>query len=118
MVMKAGGYYGLVFKDSSGVMQLDLLYSTIFNVAVDVVVWNWVTVMAESAEEWDGCRQEFRHQNALFYADNGIITSSDLQWLQGAFSILVGLFNRVGLKNNDGKTFVMIFRPCRAAGNQ
>ena len=62
--------------------------------------------------------QEGRHQNALFYADDGMVTSSDPQWLQGAFSTLVGLFDRVGLLNNVRKTVVMVCRPCQAAGTQ
>ena len=52
--------------------------------------------------------QEGRHQNALFYADNGMVASSDPRWLQGAFSTLVGLFDRVGLRNNVGKTVGMV----------
>ena len=32
-------------------------------------------------------------------------------------NILVGLFDRVGLRNNVGKTFGMVFHPCQAAGN-
>ena len=41
---------------------------------------------------------------ALFYADNGMLVSSDPQWLQWAFTQLVGLFDRVGLNMNTGKT--------------
>ena len=38
--------------------------------------------------------------------------------LQGAFSTLVGLFDRVGLRKNVGKTVVMFYLPCQVAGNQ
>ena len=41
---------------------------------------------------------------SLFYADNGMVASSDPGWLQGAFNTLVGLFDRVGLQTNVGKT--------------
>ena len=41
---------------------------------------------------------------SLFYADNGMVASSDPGWLQGAFNTLVGLFDRVGLQINVGKT--------------
>ena len=47
-----------------------------------------------------------------------MVASSDPQWLQGSFSTLVGLFDRVGLHNNVGKTFVMVCRPFQAAGTQ
>ena len=61
--------------------------------------------------------REGRHQAALFYADDGIIASSDPQWLQWAFTQLVGLFDRVGLNTNIKNTVSMICRPCTAAGN-
>ena len=36
----------------------------------------------------------------------------------GAFITLVGLFDRVALKTNFGKTVVMVCLRCQAAGNQ
>ena len=47
--------------------------------------------------------REGSHQAALFYADDGMLASSDPQWLQWAFTQLVGLFDRVGLNTNCGK---------------
>ena len=44
--------------------------------------------------------------------------SSDPAWLQGAFNALVGLFDRVGLRKNVGKTVRMVCHPCQVtAGN-
>ena len=51
MVAKAGGYYRADFKVARGVMQVDPLSPTSFNVVVDAVVQHWVTMMAERAEE-------------------------------------------------------------------
>ena len=48
------------------------------------------------------------HHNALFYADDGMVALSDLLCLQGDFSTLVGMFNRVGLRTNYGKIVVMV----------
>ena len=42
----------------------------------------------------------------------------DLRWLQGAFSAFVGLFDRVGLNTNVGKTVGMVCRLFQAAGTQ
>ena len=56
-----------------------------------------MTAMVEGAEERGKCGQEGRHQNFLFYADDGMVALSDPQWIQGVFSTLVGLFDRVGL---------------------
>ena len=61
--------------------------------------------------------KEGRHQAALFYADDSMVASSDPRWLQGAFNTLVGLFDRVGLRTNVGKTVGMACHPCQAAGN-
>ena len=47
-----------------------------------------------------------------------MLASSDLVWLQGVFSTLVGLFYRVGLKANFGKAAVIVCRPCQVVGTQ
>ena len=47
-----------------------------------------------------------------------MVASPDPRWLQGVFYTLVGLFDRVGLGTNIGKTFDVVCCPCRAAGNQ
>ena len=118
MVAKAGGYYGSVFQGSRGVTQGDPLSPTIFNVVADALVRHWVAVMVERADERSRHRQEGIHQNSLFYADYGIVASPDLIWLQGAFSTLLGLFDKVGLKTNTGKTAGMVCCPFQAAGTQ
>ena len=93
-----------------------MLSPTIFNVVVDVVVRQWVYVMVEGTEDWFEHRNEGRHQNYLFYAVDGMVALPDPQWLHGAVSTLVGLFNRVGLRTTDRKTVGIFFHPCQAAG--
>ena len=44
----------------------------------------------------------------LFYADDGMIASSNPQWLQWAFTQIVGLFDRVGLNTNMSPTFLFL----------
>ena len=75
-------------------------------------------VMVEGAEEQGEHGKEGTNQNDLFYAENGMVASSAPQWLQGAFSPLVGLFNRVGLRTNVWKTVGMVCLPCQAAVTQ
>ena len=86
---------------------------------VNAVVRHWIDgLVAETAEKGETGR-EGRHQLAVFYADNGMVASSDPAWLQGAFSALVAIFNRVGLRNNVGKTDSMACHPCWAGdGNR
>ena len=103
MVARAGSYYGKGFKGERGVTQGDPLSPTIFNVVVDAVVRHWLQLATQEAERRGERGREGRHQAALFYADDGMLASSNPRWLQWAFTILVGLFDRVGLKTNQRK---------------
>ena len=85
MVARAGGYYRTAFQGARRVTQEYPISLTIFNVVVDAVVHNWVTVLIAVAEE-----QSEREKEG-----------------QGAFDNLVGLFDRVGLQTNVGKTIGM-----------
>ena len=58
-------------------MQGDPLSPTIFNVVVDVVVRHWVTMVLDKAEKRGERGDEGRHQAVLFYADDGMVVSSD-----------------------------------------
>ena len=119
IVARAGGYYGKAFKGERGVTLGEPLSPTIFNVVVDAVVRHWVNGLADEAEEKGETGWELRHQSAVFYADDGMIVSSEPAWLQGAFNALVAIFDRVVLLNNVGKTISMVCHPCRAgAGNR
>ena len=44
---------------------------------VDEVVCHWVTLAVEDAEKRVERGKEGRHQAALFYADNGMVASSN-----------------------------------------
>ena len=55
----------------------------------------------------------------MLYADDGMVGALDPAWLQGAFSALVAIFDRVGLQTNVDKTVSMVYHPCRAgSGNR
>ena len=62
------------------------------------------------------------HFSAVFYADDGMVGVTDPEWLQGAFSALVAIFDRLGLQTNvdkTDKTVSMACQPCRAgSGNR
>ena len=108
MVAQAGGYYGMAFQRERGRTQVNPLSPTIYNVVVDTVVQHWVTGVIAEAEAREELGKEGRHQAVLFYADNGMVALSDPGWLQGAFNTLVGMFYRVGLQTNFGKTVGMV----------
>ena len=55
----------------------------------------------------------------MFYADDGMVVSLDPTWLQGAFSALIAIFDRVGLQTNVNKIVSMACHPCQAGtGNR
>ena len=126
MVTRMGGYYGAPFCEERGVTQGDPLLPTIFNVVVDTVVCHWESLVVEreggdssrdvgdgepTAERKirgkdDGRQQaEEGHQRltvkaVIFYADDGMVTSTDPGWVQLAFDMLTGMFYPVGLRTN------------------
>ena len=118
MAARAGGYYGKAFKGARGVTQGDPLSPTISNVVVDAVVGQCIEGLKTETEEKGATGREGQF-SAVFYADDGMVGALDPAWLQGAFSALVAIFNRVGLRTNVDKTVSMACHPCRAGtGNR
>ena len=78
---------------------------------------HWVTGVIAGAEEQGEHGKEGRNQAALFYADDGMVASSDPLWFQGAFNTLTNLFDRMVLQTNVSKTVGMVCRPYQTAGN-
>ena len=117
MAARAGGYYRAAFKGARGVTQGDPLSPTIFNVVVDAFVRHWLEGL-KTAKEEKGAKV-WGHFSAVFYVDDGMVGASDPEWLQGAFSALLAIFDRVGLRTNVDKTVSMACHPCWAGtGNR
>ena len=53
---------------------------------------------------------------AYFYANNGLIVSTQLERLQRAFDVLASIFKRVSLRMNAWKTFSMASQPYHGTG--
>ena len=99
--------------------QGDPLPPAILNVVVDAVVRHWVNGVMEEAEARGKTGREGQHQAALLSADDDMVVLSDPAWLQGAFTALVGLFDRVGLRKIVRKTGSMVCHPCQVGeGNR
>ena len=47
----------------------------------------------------------------VFYADDGMVGSRELDWLKHAMNVLVGLFRRYSLATNVAKSCTMTYQP-------
>ena len=68
MVDLLGRYYGVALQYFQRVTQGYQLLSTIFNVVMDAVVRNWVSLVAGAVAEPDGRGREVLHGATFFYA--------------------------------------------------
>ena len=116
MVDRAGRYFGLPFTGYHGVTQGDLLSPTLFNMVVDSVIRDWVTVLVATKQGMEGLGLFIRDLAAYFYADDGLIGSTQLERLQRAFGVLAGIFSRVSFRTNTRKTVIMDCQTCHATG--
>ena len=91
-------------------MQGDPLSTTIFNVVVDAVVRHWLEGLQNATKE-KGATGGEGHFSVVFYADDRMVGALDPAWLQGAFSALVAIFDRVGLCTNVDKNVSMACHP-------
>ena len=96
------------FAARRGATQGGPVSPTIFNIMVDAVVREWLRQTLGNEAITSGIGEEIRSFLAAFYADDGILQSWDPIRLQTAADILVGLFERVGLKTNTSKTQAMV----------
>jgi hypothetical protein len=81
-----------------GVTQGDIPSPTIINMVVDSIVRYWTAeVLQDQNAAIDG-GPGWLEISALFYADDGLLTSHEAQKLQLSTDFLVELFHRVNLK--------------------
>jgi hypothetical protein len=114
MVCQASVNYGTLFQAGRGVTQGGPLSAKLFNVLIDTVAWEWLRELWEgSALEPDGINRLMATFFAIFYVDDAYLASRGPDFLQRALDIIVGLFDRVGLKTNVQKTQAMVCTPRR-----
>ncbi len=120
IVAKQSGFYGPLFTASRGGTQGSLVFPEIFNIMIDNIVRHWLTLVIgpERHYQREGLGDTVATKLAAFYADDGLISSTDAPWLQSSLDTLVGLFHRVGLDTNITKTKVMLCYPATIHVNQ
>ena len=84
---------------------------------VDAVISHWVTVVAPTKEEIEGLGLSIQDLAAYFYADDGLVASTQPERLQREFDVLTGLFDQVGLRTNTRKTVIIACQPCHMPGS-
>ena len=96
-----------------GAPQGDLFSPKEFNVNVDCVVPHWLMLAIDDNGNVleAGLGPTVADKLALFYADDGVVSSTESQWIQRTIDVLLGLFQRIGLKCNVQKTHMMVCYP-------
>jgi hypothetical protein len=114
MVCHATGNYGTAFKAGRGVTQGGLLSAKLFNILVDAIVHKWVQQLKEEGDYKEGELAALTATFfAIFYVDDAYLASRDAGFLQHVLTLLVDLFQRVGLQTNTSRTQTMICAPSR-----
>jgi hypothetical protein len=114
MVCHAAENYSMAFKAGRGVTQGGLLSAKLFNILVDAAVHKWVWQLEEDGDYEEGKLAALTATFfAIFYVNDAYLASRDAGFLQHALTLLVNLFQRVGLRTNTSKTQTMICTPGR-----
>ena len=79
---------------------------------VDNVIRTWLALTVEDQRvAHDGLVETVERSLGVFCADDGMVGSHGLDWLQHTMKILVGLFRRYGLASNVAKSRTMTCQP-------
>ena len=112
VIIQQNGYHGLHFRATRITTQGGMTFPTLFNMAVDSVVWYWLSMIVKyEAVIHDGMGHAVGRSLGLFYMGDGIIGSWDLEWLQGDLNTLIGVFHQIVLMDNVAKSKTMTCQP-------
>ena len=92
--LRKAGFYSQTFGVYRGCTQGDTDSPIIFNLIIDAVLRRW---MRDSM---------YRESVGSFYADDGLLESTDPLGLQTDLDIILDIFKKVGLKANASKPSV------------
>ena len=106
MVANFGGYFRRPFKGYRCVTQGDPLPPNIFNVVLDTVIRHWVTVVTPTEAGTGVIGLTIIDLAAYFYANDGLVASTQPERLQRAFDVLTSLFNQVGLRKTRRRRLI------------
>ena len=96
VVTRQNVFCGPQFQAAQGTTQVLMSSPTLFNVEVDSVVRHWLSLIVEDESTvHGGLRTAVGRSFRVFYADDGLIRSRDLERIQGRLIVLIGRFRRV-----------------------
>ena len=108
MVPRNNVFHGPAFPDTRGTTQGGLLSPTIFNLVVYNVIRIWLDMTVEDQRvDYDGLGETVGRFLGVFYTDDDMVGSQELDWLQHSMKVLVGLFRRYGFAANVAKLHTM-----------
>jgi hypothetical protein len=81
-----------------GALQGVPLSSLMFDVCVDCVVREWLQQVLGVDVALNGVGELVHDQCIAFFVDNGLVTARSPEWLQSSFTILITLFEWIGLQ--------------------
>ena len=109
---RQNGFHGLTFPTTRDTTQGRIVFLILFDVVVDNVIRTWLAMIVEDHKvAHDGLGETVGRCLVLFYENNGMVRSRNLEWLQHKMNILVGLFRRYGLAANVAKSRTMTCQP-------
>ena len=108
---KTGNFLGKDFRTGRVLTEGDPVSPTIFNIMVDLVVWEVLDVFCKPQEAHHRLGWAAGERNLIFYANGGKIAGRDHLWVQDAISVMVAIFRRMGLETNLENTKTMVCTP-------
>ena len=98
VVTRQNVFHGSAFHVTRGTTQGILLSPMMLNVVVENFIRTWLAMTVEDQRvAKDGMRETIGRCLSVFYGNYGMMGSHNLDWLQHAMNVLVGLFRRYGL---------------------
>jgi Reverse transcriptase (RNA-dependent DNA polymerase) len=89
IVARQSGFHGPAFIATRGGTQGGLFTPTLFNICVDNVIRYWLSLVVEDNQIISqGFGDTVDSRLALFYADDGLLSTTQTPWLQQALDIL------------------------------
>jgi hypothetical protein len=111
MVCCAGGKFGEPFNAGRGVTQGGSLSGLVFNVCVDGVVREWLQQVLGDNTAQKSLGEAAHSHVVVFFVDDELVVARCPEWLQSSFTILINLFECIGLWTNAAKAKVMTCLP-------